>query len=173
MMQRTLYYLVAILFCATALHAQSVPTPITTLVLVRHAEKATAPKSDDPELSPEGMQRAEKLAQMFSATPFVAVYATPYKRTMSTALPLAKAQNIFVQNYAAKPNAAFLDSLLQKHAGGTVLVVGHSNTIPALVNMLVGSEKYPQLDDADYNNIFIVSVTKRGSASVTRLTLKM
>ncbi len=172
-MNRTLHCLFALLFCTATMYAQSAPAPITTLVLVRHAEKSTAPKSDDPELSPEGIQRAEKLAQMLSATPFASVYATPYKRTMSTALPLAKAQNIAVQNYAAKPNAAFLDSLLQKHAGGTVLVVGHSNTIPVLVNMLVGSEKYPQLDDADYNNIFIVSLTKRGNASVTRLTLKM
>jgi 2,3-bisphosphoglycerate-dependent phosphoglycerate mutase len=172
-MNRTLYCLFALLFCTSTIYAQSAPAPITTLVLVRHAEKATAPKSDDPELSPEGMKRAEKLAEMLNATPFASIYATPYKRTISTALPLAKAQNITLQNYAAKPNAAFLDSLLQKHAGGTVLVVGHSNTIPALVNMLVGSEKYPQLDDADYNNIFIVSVTKRGNASVTRLTLKM
>jgi 2,3-bisphosphoglycerate-dependent phosphoglycerate mutase len=172
-MNCTLHCLFALLFCTATLYAQSAPAPITTLVLVRHAEKAITPKSDDPELSAEGMKRAEKLAEMFNATPFASVYATPYKRTMNTALPLAKAQNISVQNYAAKPNAAFLDSLMQKHAGSAVLVVGHSNTIPALLNMLVGSEKYPQLDDADYNNIFIVSVTKRGSASVTRLTLKM
>jgi 2,3-bisphosphoglycerate-dependent phosphoglycerate mutase len=172
-MNRTLRYLFVLFFCTATIYAQNASAPITTLVLVRHAEKAATPKSDDPELSPEGIKRAEKLAEMFNATPFASVYATPYKRTMSTALPLAKAQNISVQNYAAKPNAAFLDSLLQKHAGGTVLVVGHSNTIPALLNMLVGSEKYPQLDDADYNNIFIVSLTKRGNAKVVRLTLKM
>ncbi len=172
-MNRIAYCLLAVLLCAGALHAQSATTPLTTMILVRHAEKATTPKTDDPELSPLGGQRAEKLAQLLNQTPLVAAYSTPYKRTMNTALPTAKTHNLSVQEYAAKPSAPFLDTLLQKHVGGTVLVVGHSNTIPQLVNMLVGKEAYKQFDDADYDNVFIVTLTKRGSASVTHLTLKM
>lgn len=173
MMNRIVSCLLVVLLCAGALHAQSTTAPLTTMILVRHAEKATTPKSDDPELSQLGGQRAEKLAQLLSQIPLVAAYSTPYKRTISTALPAAKAHNLSIQEYAAKPSTAFLDTLIQKHVGGTVLVVGHSNTIPQLVNMLVGKEAYKQFDDADYDNVFIVTLSKRGNASVTHLTLKM
>lgn len=165
--------LALLLHSAVSCYAQMIPAPVTTFILTRHAEKAITPASDDPELSADGLKRAEKLASLLQSVPLAAVYATPYKRTTNTALPLAKAQGLPIQAYSAKTSAAQMDTLLHKHAGATILVVGHSNTVPQMLNALTGSEKYPALDDRDYDNIFIVSLTRLGNANVTRLSLKM
>ncbi len=170
-MYRIMAVILIALLCSAPVLAQNSTT--TTFVLIRHAEKVITPPSNDPELSAEGLKRAEKLAAMLQATPFAAVYSTPFKRTINTAKPLAQAQGLTIQHYDTKANAAFLDSLLQKHAGATVLVVGHSNTIPQLLNALIGREQYQSFSDTDYDNIFLVSLTKRGNASVSRLLLKM
>lgn len=154
---------------------QNQPTSLkpTTLILVRHAEKVLTPPSNDPELSAEGMRRAEKLAIFFQAVPFAALYATPFKRTIGTAQPLAKQCGLSIQRYDASSGAPFLDSLLRQYEGKTVLIVGHSNTLPALLNLLAGNNEYAQLNDADYDNVFIAALTRRGAASVTRLTFKI
>ncbi len=170
-MYRIMAVILIALLCSAPVLAQN--STITTFILIRHAEKALTPPSNDPELSPEGLKRAEKLAAMFKAMPFAAVYSTPFKRTINTAKPLAQAQGLTIQHYDTKANAPFLDSLLQKHVGTTVLIVGHSNTIPQLLNALISREEYQSFSDSDYDNIFLVSLTKRGNAHVSRLLLKM
>lgn len=165
--------LLIFLFASAVSSAQMLPAPVTTFILIRHAEKALTPASEDPELSADGLKRAEKLASLLQSVPLAAVYATPYKRTTNTALPLAKAQGLPIQSYSAKTSTAFMDTLLHKHAGATILVVGHSNTVPQMLNALTASEKFPPFDDTDYDNIFLVTLTRLGNASVTRLQLKM
>src|SRR5882672_9651372 len=63
--------------------------PVTTVILIRHAEKNIEPNNPDPDLSPAGQTRAQELARMFSATGVNAIYATQYKRTQQTVKPLA------------------------------------------------------------------------------------
>lgn len=161
-----------LMFVAVIAYSQTNSAKPTTIILIRHAEKVLTPPSNDPELSAEGLKRAEKLATFFQAVPFAALYATPFKRTVNTAQPLAKLSKLPIQRYEASSGVLFLDSLLRNYEGRTVLVVGHSNTIPSLLNQLVGSNEYEQLNDTDYDNIFVVAVARRGAASVTRLTFK-
>src|SRR6267378_496425 len=63
--------------------------PITTVILVRHAEKVIDPNNSDPDLSPAGQVRAQELARMFGDSGINAIYATQYKRTQESVRPLA------------------------------------------------------------------------------------
>lgn len=141
---------------------------VTTLFLVRHAEKAND-GTYDPPLTPEGTARAKELAYLLGHVALDAVYATPFQRTLLTVEPVAEAKGLNVEYY--KPDDdTFLPKVLEAHAGGTVLICGHSNTIPRLANQLVGSETFDQLEDATYDNLFIVTVLGGlGEARVLRI----
>ena len=141
--------------------------PPTTLILVRHAEKA-ADGTLNPPLTPEGEARAAELAYLLGHVPLDAVYATPFKRTRDTVLPAAKAKGLEVESYRADQDD-FLETVLREHRGGTVLICGHSNTVPKQANELLGRDEYAQLDDAVYDNLFIVSVPPKGPARILRL----
>jgi len=90
-----------------------------------------------------------------------AIYSTPFKRTQQTVESLATAKGLQVMPYQANKMDE-IDNMIKRHAGGAVLLSGHSNTVPLILNYLIGEEKYRVLDDGDYGNIIIVSVTERG-----------
>ncbi len=132
--------------------------PVTTFILVRHAEKGND-GTKDPELSEAGLMRAQSLAKLMKATKVDAIYSTPYKRTRNTVNPLAKEKGIDVLEYNKIEE---MDALLKKYQGGTLVICGHSNTVPALANYLIGKDSYLAFEDSDYGNIFIISVVERG-----------
>lgn len=134
---------------------------ITTFILIRHAEKDLTQSTNDPDLSAEGRARANRLVDVLKKTDIQAIYSTPFKRTQQTVNQLAAAKGLQVLLYQANKMEE-IDAMLKQHAGGTVLLSGHSNTVPMIVNYLMGEEKYKVLDDGDYGNIIIVSVTERG-----------
>lgn len=142
---------------------------ITKVFLVRHAERVND-GTKDPELSHSGKQRSETLKNMLHKIDFAAIYATNYKRTRNTAKPLADAQNLSIELYNPMDSRKFLDGVLSKHMGKTILVVGHSNTIPLLVNTLLGEEKYQALAEDEYSNLFMVSIVQGTDAQVIQLT---
>lgn len=141
---------------------------ITTFILVRHAEKGND-GTDDPDLKPEGHERAGRLAALLKHTAVSAVYATRYKRTKHTVAPLAQEKGLEVQVYdAAKPEV--IEAMISRHAGGIVVIGGHSNTIPQIANLLTGKDDYKTFPDTDYGNILIIPVLERGkTARVTWL----
>lgn len=140
---------------------------VTTLFLVRHAEKVKD-GSNDPILTPEGEARANELMYVLKHVELDAIYSTPYKRTQQTVLPTAKDKNLKIQNY--KPGErSFLEKILNSYSGGTVLIVGHSNTIPILANELAGRQNYDDLDDATYDNLFIAHVHSNGQTKIIRM----
>src|SRR5438067_11607217 len=63
--------------------------PVTTVILIRHAEKVIDPNNADPDLSPAGQARAQELVRMFGDAGINAIYATQYKRTQQTVKLLA------------------------------------------------------------------------------------
>ena len=147
--------------------APAQPT-LTTFILVRHAEKA-ADGTKDPSLTAEGLARAGALAQALSDTPIDAIYSTAYKRAQETVLPVATAKGLPVLAYEAMDGGQ-MDRILAAHKGGTVLVSGHSNTTPWTANYFLGSPTYPDFDDADYDNMLILSIIQKGNAKVMWLT---
>lgn len=160
-------YLVILFFLTLSVVADA--QTITTVILVRHAEKGTDdPK--DPELSEAGKERAQHLAQVLKEIKVDAIYSTPYKRTRNTVTPLAEAKGISVLNYDPSKKEE-IDMLLQKFAGGTIVIAGHSNTVPGLANYLTGKTEFQNFDDSDYDNLMVVTVVERGkNAKVVWLT---
>lgn len=131
---------------------------------MRHAEKI-ADGTKDPLLTKKGEQRAKRLKEMLASADLAAIYSTPYQRNQLTVGPLAIAKNIEVVNYDPH-DPEFLNSALNTYQGRTIVVCGHSNTVPELVNTLIGRQQYQQLDDGDYDDLFIVTVTEMGKGTV-------
>ena len=141
-----------------------------TVFVVRHAERAdtagggTPMMATDPELSDAGRARAESLAVALKDARIVAIFSTEFKRTQATAAPLAKALGVQVTTINSTEPAKLIEAV--KAAGGNVLVVGHSNTVPAIVKDL-GVAGPVTVGDADYDNLFVV--TLGATPSVLRL----
>lgn len=137
------------------------PGPDTVVVLVRHAEKATD-GSRDPLLTDAGRQRADALVERVADRPIAAVYATPFRRTQLTAWPVAHARGLSITVRPAGESAAsFAEVLRTRHAGQQVLVVGHSNTLPALARAL-GAPDVADMDESEYDRAMIVVIPPHG-----------
>lgn len=145
----------------------------TTFYFTRHAEKDND-GTKDPNLSAAGKQRAANLATQLKDKNIQAIYSTNYKRTRQTAQPLADALGLEVQIYDPNNLTTLKNSLLEKHKNGSVLIVGHSNTTPSLVNAFMETDKYAPLNDAnEFDKIFKVEIKKDGfktSEMITGLT---
>jgi broad specificity phosphatase PhoE len=145
----------------------------TTIVLVRHAEKDLGAISDAP-LSPEGEQRADRLAQMFGdAEPFGRIrkiYVTNTRRTQQTALRLSQRLGINSEVVDAKTDSGDLARrVLSENRGGRALVVGHSNTIPDIVRELTGDKNVPPIGEDEFGTLYVVTVPSIGPATVLRM----
>lgn len=143
----------------------------TTIVLVRHAEKQLG-TIEDPPLTQEGDERAQRLAGLFGDRSPVgaidAVYATKTRRAQATAAPLAA--RLGLQVIAADdPPAALARRVRHDQHGGVALVVGHSNTVPQIVAALTARRDIPAIPDDDFGTIYVVTVPDVGRASVLRL----
>lgn len=137
---------------------------MTTYYFIRHAEKdETDPTEKDPELTPEGKARTKKWTAVFKEVPFDMVYSSKYKRTLSTAQPIAEDHKLQVLTY--NPGKVNDVDFQQKTKGKTVLVVGHSNTNPKFVNAILGENTYKDIDEAESGSLFIVSVSPNGEKS--------
>jgi broad specificity phosphatase PhoE len=141
---------------------------ITTIILVRHAEKVQD-DSSDPLLTSEGIARAEELAYILKHVELEAVYSTPFNRTKQTVLPIAKQQGLEVKLYPAEKEEEFLKKILKNHPGKTILIVGHSNTITVMANVLLGEDRFDELDEKIYDNLFIAAIDAKGKATITRM----
>ena len=129
---------------------------VTTVILVRHAEKA-GPSGDVP-LSEAGAARANELARVLGSVKLDAIYTTPYERTRQTAAPLAAKVGVEpIEIDADKTYAAEMVKLIrEKHEGETLLVVGHSNTTIDVIRALgAAAEAMP---DSTYDDLFVVTL---------------
>ena len=126
----------------------------SNIIIVRHAEKDTG---NNPALTEAGMKRAQKLSSLFAGMKPDEIYSTPYVRTRQTVTPWAKEIAVEITEYNPKDMVQFVE-YLQGLKGKTVLIAGHSNTNPQLVNLLINEEKYKNLDDMDYETIFIITI---------------
>lgn len=131
----------ALLCSAWAMVGAATAQPHQVFV-VRHAERSAAP-ADDPHLSPQGQDRAEQLAHTLAAAGVTQIITTHYRRTRETAAPLARSLGLTPQVLPVRRGE--LDAHIQEVAGwvrassGSVLVVGHSNTVALIVAALSAS----------------------------------
>src|SRR5262249_6441238 len=127
-----------------------------TVILVRHAEVTDA--ASDPSLSSQGQSRAELLASMLPDAHLDAIYVTEYRRTQQTAQPAAGRFHLRPERVDSGNIAALADAI-RRHTSGTVLVIGHTNTVPAIVSMLGGPSV--RIRETEFDNLFIVTLTTK------------
>ena len=154
-----------ILSLFSIVHAQT-----STYILLRHAEKDTSAAGStlmkaDPPLTKAGEERAKNLLTVLKDYTPDEIYATNFIRTKATVTPLLLKFNKELQIYDPKELMLFSEKLLQ-HKGKTIIIAGHSNTTPALVNLLIKEKTYPNLDESVYNQLWIVTITE-GKAVAT------
>ncbi len=118
------------------------------------------------------MPRNRTHAQVGTGAGVQAILATQYRRTQQTAAPLATALSIAaevvgVQGEVPQHAAAVAAAITSRHRGRTVLVVGHSNTIPSIVAAL-GGPRYRDLCDEEYDALFIVVIDPEGAVRTVR-----
>jgi broad specificity phosphatase PhoE len=124
----------------------------TVVYVVRHAEKVT--DGPDPALSAAGLARAATLAERLADAGLHAIHSTDYRRTRDTAEPLARRVGLAVRLYDPERPEALAAAIAR--AGGRHLVVGHSNTVPELVERLGGDGGAPIDEANEYDRLYVV-----------------
>lgn len=148
--------LVAIFVLPTVVHAQKL------VIVVRHAERADGGAGAatmtgtpaDPLLSAAGEARAGKLAGMLAESGVTAIFVTEFRRTQDTAKPLAAKLGVNAHVVKAADTAALLERLKTAHENDVILVVGHSNTMPAIIKGLTGDTV--TIPDSQYDDLFVL-----------------
>jgi broad specificity phosphatase PhoE len=172
-MKRSLL-LLAILVLPACAAGQGHPTPSpqpTIVILVRHAEKASETDTDPP-LSARGRERADALGNALRGVRLTGVIVSERRRTHETAAPAAGTlvpDTVRIAAGAAEHARGVAERIHTRHAGGTVLVVGHSNTIPQVMTAL-GAGPLPDICDAAYSNLYIMILDGVASPRVIRTT---
>ena len=150
----------ALLSCARPAAAQE------AIYIVRHAERAD--QSADSRLSTKGVGRAYQLRDLLQDAGITSVVTTELQRTIATGKPLADARHLTPVTVAAADAPALVARLAASGARDRVLVVGHSNTVPALL-LALGVDPPITIADNEYDNLFIVVPQKEGRPVLLRL----
>lgn len=134
-----------------------------TVILLRHAEKdLTIEDEINPALSAVGKLQAEKLIEVANKYQPDAIFSTDYERTRATVRPLARKRRALTVIYDERNLSAMKDLILSGKYKRLV-IVGHNNTTPELVNMLLNREKYQPLGENEYDKIWIVKIRRNRS----------
>ena len=130
-----------------------------TIVLVRHAEKDSAQNSaggDDP-LSAAGRERVDRLWKLVKKYKPHEIFATNYRRTRETVEPIAARRKKTVQTYDPAKQAELVSQIMASKTEH-YLIAGHSNTVPALANLLAKKDVFKQLADSEYGVVWVVKI---------------
>ena len=139
----------------------------TTVLVVRHADR----DGDKDALTPAGAARAQQLAHVASKAGVSAIYCTKTARTRKTADPLATTLKLAPVELEPKDTAGLVKQILADQKGKTVLVVGHSNTVPAIIAGL-GGPKLPDLAETDFDDLYVVTIGSGSPAEVSVASLQ-
>lgn len=139
----------------------------TIIYLVRHAEKDLNDTTDNPPLTAAGYARAEKLVEEFSDIYPDAIYSTTYQRNINTVSPLSEKYGIEIQEYEWEDTEVLATSILEDHAGETVVVCGHSDNLLPFISKLGAEPPLDSLGSYEYDNIFRVVLDADGNARIS------
>ncbi len=162
---------------AQAATAQEEFKPITVF-LIRHAEREDEPRQDPP-LKKEGVVRSQELSRLLSNAGIKAIFTSQFTRTKQTAEPLAAKLGLTTMPFTLKINPSNsrqiaaestteVTNKILERAGESILVIGHSNSIPDVIKML-GGDVVPTIDERKFDDLFIVTVYAKGKARVVQM----
>jgi 2,3-bisphosphoglycerate-dependent phosphoglycerate mutase len=144
----------------------------TTVIFVRYADVNPGDESN-PGLNGAGQRRAEELVRVIGDINVVAsvnaIFATQFRNTQETAEPLAKSLQMPVQVIDADNVRGLTDLILQEYKGDIVLVITNRKALPQLIQRFHGSKNLPEIEDSEYDNLFIVSIPWYGKVKTLRL----
>ena len=127
-----------------------------TIYIVRHAEKQHIEGERDPELSEAGHRRAAALRERLSAVKLGAIFSSDYRRTVQTVSPLLDVNGLDITLYDPAAPATEFAKTLRASPANQLLVAGHSNTIPDLIDAL-GATTEP-IDEGRYGDLYILTL---------------
>ncbi len=167
------------LFLSSPLYAEQVQKKVTTVLLVRHAEKDSIP-TGNPSLTTQGRERAEALSHLLGNAGITSIVTTEVRRTRETATPLAQLLNItpavipviWTRSTPRKVSPEYYTSLakyIHANEGGTILVVGHSNTIPELIRVLGGPSDII-INESEFDHVY--TLVLQGGAPLKVMDLR-
>ncbi len=159
-MKKNIIYLIFILFSFNSNAQEQDDTSI--YFFIRHAEKVLHIKN--PDLTPKGRKRAVEWSNILQHYTINKVISTSYKRTIQTANPIAKKHGIQTEIYDT--NDFSVQEFIKTTKGQKIVIVGHSNTIPSLVNKFIKEDKYKNIDEIIYGNLYIVTISNNKARDI-------
>jgi len=154
-----------------ASETHSAPKPRSVIVL-RHAEKA-AEGGQDPQLSARGRERAAEVARLLAKVQPTAIYASNFLRTQETVAPLAAATGVRVTTVPASEQDRLVEACKALEDGQTLVVCGHSNTVPKLLRALgaepAALDAKQNIPDDAYTRVYILTLPPKASSGVPQL----
>ncbi|KUG09182.1 SixA phosphatase family protein [Solirubrum puertoriconensis] len=142
------------------------PPVITTVYLLRHAERDDASHPTDPTLSAAGQARAEELSKLLAPTAPAALFTTDFRRTRGTLAPLAATANLVPQVYDAGQPTVLAALVRAQYAGKMVVIVGHSNTVLPQIEAFGAPRPLAEIRDTEYNHLFKLTITSGATPTV-------
>jgi broad specificity phosphatase PhoE len=136
------------------------------LFLLRHAEKG---EGFDPDLTGEGRKRARKLQQLLKEVRIDGFFATNAQRTYQTAEPAAEQQGLEITEYNPLLQIPLVRKQRARQDAQNLLIVGHLNTVPMLLNYLIDSSNFSDIPFFEYDNFYIVVWRKNEEKSLLHL----
>ena len=134
----------------------------TTVFLVRHADVQAG---TNPHLNAAGQARANELIRVLGLTGIVDIYASEFVRTQETAQPLAAHLGLTVKVKNAADPAAVVQDIRAHRLGQTVLIVGHSNTLPEIIGRC-GGPQVPAIGPTEFDRLFVMTMTQLRKATI-------
>ncbi len=139
---------------------ESAPPP-KTIYIVRHAEKLVNEGERDPELSEAGLARARALPEALEGVQIDEIYTSDFQRTRQTVAPVAETAGLEPLLYDPA-DAEGTAARLSGSSAANILVAGHSNTIPDLIDALGGPP--PRIADDQYGDLFVLTLDGKGTS---------
>lgn len=144
---------------------------ITNYYFIRHAEKDLT-TSEDPQLTTEGLERASFWGEYFKDKALDQFYTTSYMRNFQTMIPIVHAYKKSPSTFDIEGDSLFTKEFWEQTYGSNTVVVGHSNTTPALCNEILRSKKYPSIDEKVYGNLYHLQIDENGKIMDTLLSFE-
>ncbi|MDG2172987.1 MAG: histidine phosphatase family protein [Flavobacteriaceae bacterium] len=162
------------LFCAQVSYTQTLGSndalSESVYYFIRHAEKDRSnPENKNPELNQQGKIRALNWLYFFRDIPLKKIYSTNYNRTIQTVKQIAEEKKISISYYS--PENIDVENFKKQNKNMSILVVGHSNTTPELVNLIIGENKFEKMNDNDNSSLFVIRELA-GDVTVERMITK-
>jgi phosphohistidine phosphatase SixA len=138
---------------------------VKIVYLIRHAEKDTA--KNDPFLNKEGIARAAKLTNLMRQTFLDGVFSTYSNRTVQTIDSITQYKGLSMQIYSNENLKTRFEEVKKGNEFNRILVVGHSNNIPAIANFISDTKYFNKIiDEKEFDNLYIVTRYVGGSSKI-------